>query len=330
MARTLAPLRYVLDTEKIDLERALALSRQIIQGLKALHEHQVIGIDLRPQLITIDSVDTTVRAQIDDIGLRSLLKALNHVPSQCADDIGYLDPRYVAPEDREDGQISPETDIYQAGLLLFELVAGRLPFVGHNQTEIEARQLTGAVPSISLYTPGTPPLLQDVIDRALAKRPAERFASAGALLTALNAVQISSGPAIISAPSRLIRPTADGVYAYLCYEQEGAESQRFALKQKSVVVGRIDPRHHYRPDINLSKIDPGMIVSRKHACIRFEGTHFSIEDLKSHNKTRLGDRVLHESEAVPLQHGDVIDLGGIRLKFEIPDMSGLPAPKKEE
>src|SRR5437764_576602 len=88
-------LRYVLDTEKIGLERALALSRQIIQGLKALHEQQVVGIDLRPQLITIDSVDTIVRAQIDDIGLRSLLKALNYVPSQRADDIGYLDPRYV-------------------------------------------------------------------------------------------------------------------------------------------------------------------------------------------------------------------------------------------
>ena len=52
-------LRYILDTEKKDLERALALSRQIIQGLKALHEHQVIGIDLRPQLITVESVDTT-------------------------------------------------------------------------------------------------------------------------------------------------------------------------------------------------------------------------------------------------------------------------------
>ncbi len=320
-------LRYVLDTEKIDLERALALSRQIIQGLKALHEHQVIGIDLRPQLITIDSLDTTVRAQIDDIGLRSLLKALNYVPSQRADDIGYLDPRYVAPEYKENGYIGPETDVYQVGLLLFELVAGRLPFVGHNHMEIETMQLTGTVPSINLYTPDAPPLLQEVIDRALAKKPSERFASAGALLTALNTVQISSSPAAISATSGLIFPTADGVYAYLCYEQEGAEPQRFAIKQKSLVVGRIDPRRHYKPDIDLSKIDPGMIVSRKHARIRFEGTHFSIEDLKSHNKTRLGDRVLHESEVMPLQHGDIINLGGIRLKFEIPDMSSRLAPK---
>src|SRR5947209_3422125 len=150
-------LRYALDTEKIDLERTLALSRQIMQGLKALHEHQVIGIDLRPQLITVESVDTTVRAQIDDIGLRSLLKELNYVPSQHADDIGYLDPRYVAPEYKEGGQIGPETDVYQAGLLLFELIAGRLPFVGHNQEEIETMQLTGTVPSLNLYTPDVPP-----------------------------------------------------------------------------------------------------------------------------------------------------------------------------
>ncbi len=320
-------LRYVLDTEKIDLERALALARQIMKGLKALHEHQVIGIDLRPQLITVETVDTTIRAQIDDIGLRSLLKKLNYVPGEHENDIGYLDRRYIAPEYRDDGPIGPETDVYQAGLLLFELVAGRPPFVGHDQEEIETLQLTGTVPSIKLYTPDVPPFLEEVIERALAKKRTERFASADALLTALNAVQISSGSPLISAPSRLTLPTADGVYAYLCSEQEGTEPQRFALRQKSVVVGRRDPRHHYKPDINLSKIDPRMIVSRKHARIQFQGTHFTIEDLKSHNKTRLGDRVLQESEVVPLQHGDVIDLGGVRLTFEIPGMGGIPAPK---
>src|SRR5207249_2540796 len=111
--------------------RALDISRQILQGLKALHEHKVIGVDLRPQLMTIESVDPTVHAQIDDIGLRSLLKELGYVASH-REDIGYLDPRYAAPESLESGETNRWSDLYQVGLLLFELVTGRLPFVGHN------------------------------------------------------------------------------------------------------------------------------------------------------------------------------------------------------
>src|SRR6266702_5683190 len=64
-------LRHVLDNENIDLLRALDLSRQMTQGLKVLHEHGIVGVDLRPQLITVDAVAVTDRVQLDDVGLRS-------------------------------------------------------------------------------------------------------------------------------------------------------------------------------------------------------------------------------------------------------------------
>jgi len=59
-------LRYVLDNENIDLERALDLTRQMAQGLKLLHEQGVSGVDLRPQMITVDSLVAADRVQLDD------------------------------------------------------------------------------------------------------------------------------------------------------------------------------------------------------------------------------------------------------------------------
>ncbi len=104
-------LRYVLDNENIDLQRALDFAQQITRGLIALHGQDIVGIDLRPQLITVYSTAATDRVQLDDMGLRSLLKRLGLVDSQRADDIGYLDPRYAPPEYIQGGLIGAWSDI---------------------------------------------------------------------------------------------------------------------------------------------------------------------------------------------------------------------------
>jgi len=66
-------LRHVLDNEDIDSQRTVDLAYQITQGLKTLHSQGIAGLDIRPQLITVDVLDVTDRVQLDDIGLRLLL-----------------------------------------------------------------------------------------------------------------------------------------------------------------------------------------------------------------------------------------------------------------
>jgi pSer/pThr/pTyr-binding forkhead associated (FHA) protein len=83
-------------------------------------------------------------------------------------------------------------------------------------------------------------------------------------------------------------------------------------------VGRIDPKHGVIPDIDLSQFDTKMTVSRQHARIRYEENFFSIEDLKSRNKTRLKDEPLDPFKTELLQHGDVICFGRVRMRFEVP------------
>jgi pSer/pThr/pTyr-binding forkhead associated (FHA) protein len=86
-----------------------------------------------------------------------------------------------------------------------------------------------------------------------------------------------------------------------------------------VIVGRVDHKRGIRPEIDLTSLDSLASVSRQHACIRFENDFFSIEDLKSRNKTLLGESVLVPFQPTPLQHGDVVCFGLVRMVFRIAD-----------
>ena len=371
-------LRHVLDNENIDLQRAVDLAQQMARGLVALQARGVVDTDMRPQMITVDMVGGRDRVQLDDVGLRTLLKQLGYVHGQRVDDIGYFDPRYVPPEYLQNGRIGPWSDVYQLGLVLFELITGRVPFVGRNPAETGVLQTTGPVPRMTQFRHDTPQILQDVVDRALMKDPAQRFQSAAVFLRALEILPVRSRPqseelrvadgASITPPAgvlpvvktvgvtgemssvpdpdkedltsetRLIEgektvrrgpvvPEEEGVYAYLYYEKEGEETRRFAIKDKYAVVGRVDPKRGLTPEIDLTPIDPRMTVSRQHARIRFEKTFFYIEDLKSRNKTRLGELTLTPLKAELLQHGDVLHFGSVRVVFKVPGMRDVPVIK---
>ncbi len=326
------------------------MAKQLVRGLMALQAQNIENIDMRPQLITVDMVVDTDRVQLDDVGLRLLLKQLSNQYNQQHDDIGFFDPRYMSPEFVQGGQIGPWSDIYQVGLLLFEMITGRVPFVGRTSAETSKLQCTGPTPRMIQFRQDTPQVLQDLVDRVLVKDPTQRFLNAEAFLKALETLPILHG----STASSLTPPASElpvlnngvgtgemptylkdkdenttqgssldaedeGVYAYLIFGEEGEQAQRFAIKDKYVIVGRMDPKRGLRPEVDLTSIDPGMTVSRQHARIRFEKTFFSIEDLKSRNKTRLGDLTLTPLKAELLRDGDVLHFGSVRMVFKVLD-----------
>ncbi|HEV2656331.1 MAG TPA: serine/threonine-protein kinase, partial [Ktedonobacteraceae bacterium] len=181
-------LQQVMDNENVDTRRALAMLKQLATGLQVFHGQGIAGLDLRPQLITVDTVGIDDRMQIDDIGLRVLLNALGYIDKQRDDDPGLLDPRYAPPEYIQGGQVGPASDVYQLGLLLFTLITGRAPFVGQNQAATGVMQTSSPVPRMSQFNHETPPALQEIVERALMKDPALRYPNAGAMLAALQQV----------------------------------------------------------------------------------------------------------------------------------------------
>ncbi len=345
-------LRHVLDTENLEIERALDLARQMARGLVALQSHGIVNIDMRPQLVTVEMVGENYRAQFDDIGLRLLLKQFGYMNSQRGGDIGYLDPRYAAPESIQNGPIGAWSDVYQLGLLIFETITNRLPFVGRTPAETEVMQCQNPAPPMSQFKPETPRVLQDLLDRALAKNPAQRFPNAVALLQALESLPLAGKSPLSLASNgddsgelpddaetaqdggavdeegtilRLppLNPSFDteeeGALAYLYFEpeEEGGVPRRFTIKSNYVIVGRVDPKRGVTPEVDLSAIDSQMTVSRQHARIRHEKSAFTIEDLKSRNKTRLRGLTLTPLKTEQLHDGDVVHFGSVRLVFKV-------------
>ncbi|MBO0777649.1 MAG: protein kinase [Ktedonobacteraceae bacterium] len=369
-------LQHVMDNENTDLRRSLELIKQLTEGLRILHAQRIGGLDLRPQLITVDQIGVNDRVQIDDFGLRTLLRHLGYINGQSTGDIGYLDPRYAPPEYINNGQIGPWSDIYQLGLLLFTLVTGRLPFVGHNPAETGIMQSNAPVPYIARLAHETPQELQEVVEKAMSKAPAQRFSNILTFIAALESIPLPltrrtpelttqeshTGPQAAQQPSTALtlemtliddvsristqlegfilpQPTGESrsltgqalaeekeVYAYLRYEKDGRAVHRFPITGKHTIIGRHDPKRGLTPDIDLSVLDPKMTVSRQHARIHYEETFFYIEDIKSRNKTRLGELTLIPMKAELLQHGDTITFGSVRLRFEVP---GQPPLKRK-
>ncbi len=361
-------LQHVLDNENIDLQRAVDLTRQIALGLQALHAQGTVALDLRPQLITVDTVGIDDRVQIDDIGLRPLLQNMGYVSNLRPDDIGFLDPRYAPPEYINNGPGGPWSDFYQLGILLFTMLTGRLPFVGRTHAETGILQSSSPPPLMRQLKHEIPDILQQIVEQMLAKDPSRRFGSVDAVLSALDSVHLpprpthtqpmqtvlkerETGPRAMGSnqttemsredialratiiaeknplhdlPASPNIPTTTGVHAYLCYDKQDGEVQRFPIMKQDTIVGRLDPKRGLTPDIDLSSIDPTMTISRQHARIRFEETFFYIEDLKSRNKTRLGELVLTPLKPELLQHGDTIFFGSVRTYFEVPGSHAIP------
>src|SRR5207302_7901597 len=116
------------------------------------------------------------------VGLRALYQRLGYASGQNTQDIGYLDPRYIAPEYFLQGSLGSASDVYLLGILLFELVTGRPPFVGRTPAETGMMQNNSSVPQMSQFKHNTPPALQAIVERALAKNHQQRYPHAMALL----------------------------------------------------------------------------------------------------------------------------------------------------
>jgi serine/threonine protein kinase len=364
-------MRQLMDTENIGFARALDLGTQMIRGIAALQAHKIVDTDLRPQLMTVDTIGLNDRVQLDDVGLRTLFRQLGYLSGQQTADISYLDPRYMAPESIYQGVMSSASDVYQLGIVLFELITGRPPFVGRTPAETGVMQGSSPVPRMVQFKHDVPSVLQEIVERALAKDPRLRYPHAVALLSALETIprphfevshpftppegtsptgksaglttEMSSVPpgtpieaidTLIESKQALHLPNSGPlvaetgtIYAYLDHEREGLPPQRVPLQEKYVIVGRVDPKRNITPEIDLTALDSEGTVSRQHARIRFEKTFFYIEDLKSRNKTRLGELVLAPLKPELLQHGDVIYFGSLKMIFRIPGTRDVPVPE---
>src|SRR5215813_2854042 len=187
-------LRSLIDNGALPPRRALALIRQIAAGLAHAHAQGVVHRDVKPANIMVsEEIGTGDHVRILDFGLARLRGAVGRDATQSNVVVGT--PNYMAPEQTVGGGlIDARTDIYAAGVVLFEMVSGERPFQAEDTLALLGMHRAAPIPQLADLLPEGTPLpsgLQELIDQAMAKSPGDRFQSAIELAEAIDAV--SSG-----------------------------------------------------------------------------------------------------------------------------------------
>ena len=173
------------------LGQSLDIIRQLLGALAVIHRHDIVHRDIKTANILLQSqADGRLLAKLTDFGIArpededSTLTRLTSLDTRGPGTPAYMAPERIDPQTF--GPISAATDLYAAGIILFELLAGRPPFRGA-MTEIFTGHLMQP-PDLGLLPPGLPPGLITLLDRALAKRSSDRYPDADAFLAALEVV----------------------------------------------------------------------------------------------------------------------------------------------
>ena len=166
-------LRKILDEGRIPQERALRIAIGILDALDYIHANGVVHRDLKPENIMVDEHDNV---KLIDFGIASDAGARRLTYANFTATLGT--PNYISPEQVKGKRGDGRSDIYSMGVILYEMLTGKLPFTGPSpMAAMNDRLLNHPLPP-RVADPSVSPQLQEVIYRALERDPKNRYARA--------------------------------------------------------------------------------------------------------------------------------------------------------
>ena len=207
----------------LTLRETMNYISQAASALDYAHAQHVIHRDLKPANFLLHNDGRLVLA---DFGIARLMQESNNTAVSTLTSTGMMlgTPEYMAPEMFTGNLVDYRSDIYALGIILYQLLSGQVPFRGNTFYSIATSHLQDAPPSIHAAHPALPIEIDDIIQTALAKKPENRFKSAGALAQALRntfsltpetdmrslpTIITASPPAPVVETVRAINPTTD-------------------------------------------------------------------------------------------------------------------------
>lgn len=173
-------LREIIDKDKLSQERAIKITKEVLRALEYIHANGVVHRDLKPENIMVDEHDNI---KLIDFGIASDSSARRLTYANFTATLGT--PNYIAPEQVKGKRGDGRTDTYSMGVILYEMLTGKLPFTGPSPiAAMNDRLLNYPIPP-SIANPAISPQLQEVVYRALERDPKNRYASAHEFLNDL-------------------------------------------------------------------------------------------------------------------------------------------------
>ncbi len=158
-------------TGPLPVRRAVELALAIADGLAFAHDHGLVHRDVKPQNVLLSAEGET---KVTDFGIARSLD-VEHGMTQTGTVMGT--GHYLSPEQASGRPVTPATDVYSLGVVLYELLTGEVPFRGDNVVAVAMRHVNEPPPGLLEQRPDVPLRLAGAVERALEKDPARRFAS---------------------------------------------------------------------------------------------------------------------------------------------------------
>lgn len=166
--------------------RALDLAIQVCAGIGYAHRANLVHCDVKSQNILVTRDD---RVKVADFGIA---RALSEATQHTADSQIWGTPHYFSPEQAAGQPASPASDVYAIGVVLFELLTGRLPFSAETHTALALKHMHEPPPRASEFNPLVPPQLDQILQKVMSKEPAARYRTADQFGRILGAYRESS------------------------------------------------------------------------------------------------------------------------------------------
>jgi eukaryotic-like serine/threonine-protein kinase len=196
----------VVRSGRLPVRQALELALAVADGLAFAHDHGLVHRDVKPQNVLLNSEG---EVKVTDFGIARSLH-VEHGVTQTGTVLGTGE--YLAPEQASGKPVSPATDVYSLGVVLWELLAGEVPFTGENFVAVALHHVNDPPPHLRERRLDVSPRLDAAVDRALAKDPAHRFPSMTAFAQELRACLAEDAgegaPPMLDSELTLITPPA--------------------------------------------------------------------------------------------------------------------------
>jgi len=191
----------------LTLARTVEILRQVGDALNVAHSQNVVHRDLKSDNIMLLKTAVGDHAKVLDFGIAKINEPEGDFDTELtAPNLVIGTPQYMSPEQCSQGsEIDARSDIYSFGVILFEMLAGHVPFSGESPTMVMMKHLQDPVPSILEERPDLPPAIGRVLARAMAKLPANRYQTINELLEDLT---IAAGMSVLKLDTPVVsRPT---------------------------------------------------------------------------------------------------------------------------
>jgi eukaryotic-like serine/threonine-protein kinase len=206
-------LRAILNTA-LSLETAVNIAAQTADGLHYAHSQGVVHRDVKPANILVQADG---RVKVTDFGIAKAIQSDANLEdlTQAGAILGTA--KYLSPEQVDGVGIDARADIYSLGVVLYEMICGKPPFVAATDLATALMHVQATAPRPRQMRPGIPRPLDDVIVRAMNREPSGRFSSAAEMAQALRSIDmraddavpaVKRGPADITPPNGIDRPPA--------------------------------------------------------------------------------------------------------------------------